>query len=55
MRPFTKTSVLRWRKKGFLIRTGRRAICSEAAFADLSGRRREQEEKNVSFLLEGRL
>lgn len=52
--PFTKTLVLRWRKKGFLIRTGRCAICSEAACADLSGGRREHEEdKNIILLSEG--
>jgi len=42
------------RKKGVLIRTGRCAVCWEAAFADLSGRGREQEEKNKSFLPEGK-
>lgn len=54
MRPFTKTTVLKWRKKGFLIRTGTCSVYLEAAFADMSGGRRKQKQKNISFLAEGR-
>lgn len=57
VRRFTKTSCaeVEREKKDLLIRTGRYAICLEAAFADLSGRRREQEEKNICILPESRL